>query len=78
MAFKEAFLKDRQLKSKILKVVKSGKLDFKRELKAFLPITQHMVIKGFPETLIAEIERNVAYKWLIDKNEWMRFRDTMI
>ncbi|MFA4889533.1 MAG: nucleotidyl transferase AbiEii/AbiGii toxin family protein [Candidatus Omnitrophota bacterium] len=62
MAFKEAFIQDKQLKSKILKVIKSGKLDFKRELKAFLPVSQHMVIKGFPETLIAEIERNVAYK----------------
>jgi predicted nucleotidyltransferase component of viral defense system len=60
MAFKEAFLKDKQLKSKIIKVVKSGKLDFRRELKTFLPVSQHMVIKGFPETLLAEIERNVA------------------
>ena len=30
MAFKEAFLKDKQLKAKILTVVISGKLDFKR------------------------------------------------
>jgi len=60
MAFKEAFLKDKQLKSKILKVVKSGKLDFKRELKAFLPVSQHMIIKGFPKTLVTEIERNLA------------------
>ncbi|MCX5712606.1 MAG: nucleotidyl transferase AbiEii/AbiGii toxin family protein [Candidatus Omnitrophica bacterium] len=60
LAFKEAFLKDRQLKAKILKVVKSGKLDFKRELKAFLPVSQHMIIKGFPKTLVTEIERNLA------------------
>ena len=60
MAFKEAFLKDKQLKAKILKVVKSGKLDFKRELKAFLPVSQHMIIKGFPKTLVTEIERNLA------------------
>ena len=60
MAFKEAFLKDKQLKAKILKVVKSGKLDFKRELKAFLPVSQHMIIKGFPKTLVTEIERNPA------------------
>jgi len=60
MAFKNAFLKDKQLKSKIIKVIKSGKLDFRRELKIFLPVNQHMVIKGFPETLLAEIERNVA------------------
>jgi predicted nucleotidyltransferase component of viral defense system len=60
MAFKDAFIKDRQLKTKILKVVKSGKLDFKQELKAFLPVNQHRIIKGFPEVLIAEIERNLA------------------
>lgn len=60
MAFKEAFLQDKQLKSKILKVVKSGKFDFRRELKAFLPVSQHMIIKSFPKTLVTEIERNLA------------------
>lgn len=60
MAFKEAFNQDKQLKAKILNVVKSGELDFKRELKRFLPVSQHMVIKEFPETLIREIERNIA------------------
>jgi len=60
LAFKEAFVRDKQLKTKILKVVKSQKLDFKRELKLFLPVSQHMVIKGFPDTLVAEIERNLA------------------
>jgi len=43
MAFKEAFIQDKQLKAKILKVVKSGKLDFKLELKAFLPVNQHII-----------------------------------
>lgn len=60
MAFKNAFIRDKQLKSKIIEVIKSGKLDFRRELKTFLPVSQHMVIKGFPEALLAEIERNVA------------------
>jgi len=60
MAFKESFIRDRQLKAKILAVVKSGKLNFKRELKLFLPVNQHVVVKGFPETLVAEIERNLA------------------
>lgn len=60
MAFKEAFIQDKQLKAKVLGVVKSGKLDFRRELKAFLPINQHVIIKGFPEKLVAEIERNLA------------------
>lgn len=60
MAFKEEFIRDKQLKAKILNVIKSGKLDFKRELKEFLPVNQHIIIKGFPKTLIAEIERNLA------------------
>ena len=60
MAFKKSFIQDKQLKTKILDAVKSGKLDFKRELKAFLPVNQHMIIKGFSETLVAEIERNLA------------------
>ena len=60
MAFKDAFRRDKQLKSKIIKAVKSGKLDFRRELRAFLPVSQHMVIKGFLSTLLAEIERNIA------------------
>ncbi len=60
MAFKEAFIRDKRLKSKIVAVIKSGKLDFKRELKTFLPVSQHMVIKGFPGTLLTEIERNLA------------------
>jgi len=59
MAFQEAFLQDKKLKAKILDVVKSGKIDFRRELKTFLPVNQHIIIKGFPETLIAEIERNL-------------------
>lgn len=59
MAFQAVFTKDKALKSKILKAVKSGKLDFKRELKEFLPVSQHMIIKSFPDTLIAEIERNL-------------------
>jgi predicted nucleotidyltransferase component of viral defense system len=60
LAFKEAFIQDKQLKSKILSILKSGKLNFKRELKAFLPVSQHMIIKGFPEILMTEIERNIA------------------
>ena len=60
MAFKEAFIQDKQLKSKIIEAIKSRKLNFRSELKTFLPISQHMVIKGFPMTLLAEIERNLA------------------
>jgi predicted nucleotidyltransferase component of viral defense system len=60
MPFKEIFIQDKQLKFKILNALKFGKLNFKRELKAFLPVNQHMIIKGFPEILMTEIERNIA------------------
>lgn len=60
LPFKEAFIQDKQLKAKLLKVIKAGKLDFKRELKTFLPVNQHLIIKGFPKTLVIEIERNLA------------------
>lgn len=60
MAFKKVFIRDKQLKTKILKVIRSGKIDFKRELKTFLPVNQRIVIKGFPEILVAEIERSLA------------------
>jgi len=60
LSFKRVFIQDKRLKAKILNVVKSGKLNFKRELKAFLPVNQHRIIKGFPDTLVKEIERNLV------------------
>ncbi|MBI1871194.1 MAG: nucleotidyl transferase AbiEii/AbiGii toxin family protein [Chlamydiae bacterium] len=60
MAFKESFIQDKQLKTKILKAVESEKLDFKRELKTFLPVNQHIIIKNFPSALVTEIKRNLA------------------
>ena len=60
LAFVEAFGQDKQLKKKIMSVIKSKKMNFRRELKTFLPVNQHMIIKGFPKTLVAEIERNLA------------------
>jgi predicted nucleotidyltransferase component of viral defense system len=60
MAFKEVFIQDKQLKAKILTAIQSRKIDFKRELKTLLPVNQHIIIKGFPEILVTEIERNLA------------------
>ena len=60
MAFKDAFIQDKQLKAKILKAIKSKKLDFRRELKVFLPVNQRMIIKDFSKIPMAEIERNLA------------------
>jgi len=60
MAFQEVFTQDKNLKQKLIKAVNKGSLDFRHELKEFLPVNQHLIIKGFPETLVREIERNLA------------------
>jgi predicted nucleotidyltransferase component of viral defense system len=60
MAFKKAFILDKKLKTRILEAIRAGKIDFKRELKALLPVNQHMLIKDFPVVLSTEIERNIT------------------
>ena len=62
MAFKDAFFQDKNLKNKILDIIKRTKINFKRELKEFLPVSQHMVIKDFSSILEKEIERNLPKK----------------
>ena len=59
MAFQKAFLKDKTLKAGILKSIESKTLNFNQELKQFLPVNQHRIIKDFPSILIKEIERNL-------------------
>jgi len=59
MAFKDAFSKDRTLKAKLLAAIECQKLDIRSELKIFLPVNQHMLLKNFKSTLLAEIERNL-------------------
>lgn len=59
MAFKEAFSKDKTIKAKLLKIIKQQKLDIKSELKRFLPVGQHMLLKNLKPTLLAEIEKNL-------------------
>ena len=62
MAFQKTFAEDKSLKSKFLTALRKGNLDFKRELKQFLPVNQHMIIKNFPSALITEIERSLPGK----------------
>ena len=62
MAFQEVFTRDKTLKAELIKaVIKKGR-DFKHELKQYLPVNQHLIIKGFPDTLVKEIERNLVGK----------------
>ena len=62
MAFQEVFTKDKMLKTKLVNAVKKQGIDFKHELKQFLPVNQHLIIKGFPDALLKEIERNLGGK----------------
>ena len=59
MAFKETFSKDKTLKIKLSKAINGQKADIKNELKRFLPANQHMLLKNFRSTLLAEIERSL-------------------
>lgn len=59
LAFHEFFSKKKDIKGKILIAIKSQHINFSKELKTFLPITQHSIIKDFKETLLREIERNL-------------------
>jgi predicted nucleotidyltransferase component of viral defense system len=60
MAFQEIFAKDKTRKAKLLNAINQQGHDFSRELKQFLPVNQHLIIKGFPGTLLREIERNLG------------------
>ena len=59
MAFQEVMAKDKGLKAKLITAVTKKGLDFRHELKQFLPVNQHLIIKGFPDVLLREIERNL-------------------
>ncbi len=60
MPFKEVFLKDKTLKTKLRVGVERQKLDMRGELKIFLPVSQHNLLKNFKAVLLAEIDRNLA------------------
>ena len=59
MAFKETFSKDKTFKRELLKAIEREKLDIKSELKRFLPVGQHMLLKNFESILLAEIQRSL-------------------
>jgi predicted nucleotidyltransferase component of viral defense system len=60
MAFQSVFTRDKSLKAELISAVKKEGRDFRRELKQFLPVNQHLIIKGFPDALVREIERNLV------------------
>lgn len=59
LAFNEVFAKEKTLRGRLLKAVEGQRLDFKSELKRFLPASQQGLLKNFKTILRAEIERNL-------------------
>ncbi len=59
LAFNEIFQKDKTLKAKLLGAMDKTKLDAKGELKRFLPVSQHGLLRDFKRILNAEIQRNL-------------------
>ncbi|MDI6892404.1 MAG: nucleotidyl transferase AbiEii/AbiGii toxin family protein [Actinomycetota bacterium] len=51
------YKKGHELKKKIMEIIKKGKIDFKRELKLFLPVSHHQILRNFEAALKNEIER---------------------
>jgi predicted nucleotidyltransferase component of viral defense system len=52
-------LEQKKLLPKISTKLKETKMDFKKELKEFLPRSHQMIIKNFKNILLAEIEKNI-------------------
>jgi predicted nucleotidyltransferase component of viral defense system len=52
-------LEQKKLLPKILIKLKKTKIDFKKELKEFLPRSHQTIIKNFKNILLAEIEKNI-------------------
>lgn len=46
-----------KLKKKVTEIMKTAKIDFKRELKLFLPTSHHQILKNFEITLNKEMDR---------------------
>ena len=50
---------EKSVLKKILPIVEETKIDFKKELGEFLPISHQRIIKGFKNTLLSEIKRYI-------------------
>lgn len=59
MAFGPVFCKDKTIKAKLRMAVSKQRLDLKSELKRFLPVSQHILLKNFNKTILSELERHL-------------------
>lgn len=59
MAFGAVFGKDKTMKNKLIRAASKQGLDLKSELKRFLPVSQHILLKSFNKTLLTELEKHL-------------------
>lgn len=59
LAFEPVFGKDKTIKAKLSGAVSKQRLDLKSELKRFLPVSQHILLKDFKKTILTELERHL-------------------
>jgi len=59
MAFDRVFGKDKTVKAKLVSAVSKQRLDLKSELKRFLPVSQHILLRNFEKTLLSELEKHL-------------------
>ena len=59
MAFESVFGKDKTIKAKLVSAASKQRLDLKSELKQFLPVGQHILLKNFNKTVLSELEKHL-------------------
>lgn len=59
MAFGSVFGKDKTIKARLMNAASKQKLDLKSELKRFLPVSQHILLKNFNKTFLTELEKHL-------------------
>jgi predicted nucleotidyltransferase component of viral defense system len=59
MAFDQVFGKDKTVKAKLMNATAKRRFDLKGELKRFLPVSQHILLKNFHQTVLTELEKHL-------------------
>ena len=59
LGFAEVFQFDKSLKPRLVDAISRSRLDAKSELKRFLPVNQHNLLKDFLSVLRSEVERSL-------------------
>ena len=59
LAFGPVLGGDKTIKARLVNAISQQRLDLKSELKRFLPVSQHILLKNFNKTILAEIEKKL-------------------